>query len=138
MSLISYQEYLAQEKRIYATASFADSSDIIISKPVDMFPDWSDLVGTSITAGTVCVYEDIKYLVLQSVTPIESQPPSMTGMLAIYKPYRDSGVYEWLYGEYVEIGWVRTYNDISYQAIQDPGANIYSPDLVPAVWEVTV
>ncbi len=144
MSLISYTEYLEQEKRIYATANFTGNSDIIINRDADMFTDWNDLLGVSIPAGTVCYYEGIKYLVIQAVIPIISQPPNATGMLAIYKPYRDSGIYEWLSGEYVEIGWIRyvisEYEDIGvtidrYKAIQDPGANIYSPDLTPSIWE---
>lgn len=100
-------------------------------------PLWEEYLGKSLTGGMVVVLNDVKYLVMQDIaTVLESQAPDDEGMLALYKPYRDSGVYEWLYGEYVEIGWVRTYNGVSYTAIQDPNANIYSPDLVPAVWEV--
>ncbi len=135
--MISYEEYVAQEKRIYAKANLTGESDIICARDAEMFPNWEDLVGTSVPAGTVCAHEGVKYLVAQAVTPIESQAPGDEGMLAVYKPYRDGDVYPWLYGEYIEIGWQRSVGDVVYTAIQDPGANIYSPELVPAVWEVT-
>ncbi len=135
--MISYAEYIAQEKRIYAKTNMTGEHDIICTRQPEMFPRWADLVGTLVNAGTVVVDNGIKYLTMQAVTPVASQPPSTTGMLAVYKPYRDGDVYPWLYGEYVQQGWRRTVGDVTYTAIQDPGANIYSPEQVPAVWEVT-
>lgn len=60
----------------------------------------------------------------------------MQGMLAIYQPYQGKQGYQWVYGEYTEIGFTRYHNGVLYKAVQDPNANIYSPDQVPAIWEV--
>lgn len=110
------------------------TSDLLVSVPTSYLPQWADVIGTSLEANSLVALYDIKYLVLQKVTAQEHQAPNSDGMLAIYKPYRTTGVYEWLYGEYCVKGDVRTVGDDSYEAIQDPGANIYSPELVPAVW----
>ncbi len=100
-------------------------------------PLWSDYIGQSLEAGMVVAKDGVKYLVVNNIdTVLESQSPDLEGLLALYKPFRDSATYQWLYGEYVEIGWVRTYGGLSYTAIQDPNANISSPDLAPAVWQV--
>ncbi len=118
---------------------------------VNYYSKWEDYIynegnpNGGLKQGQVVQYNGIKYLVMQDITQVlSSQKPSDEGMLAIYKPYRDSKEYEWLYGEYVEIGWIRTVTKevdgeiviTKYVAIQGVGANIYSPELVPAIWEV--
>ncbi len=142
MSLVSVQQRLAEIKAMMAKAVYSenDSEELLEIRTSDC-PLWSDYIGLSLKQGQVVLLNNIKYLVMQAVAVvIESQSPSNTGMLAIYKPYRDSGTYEWLYGEYVEVGWIRTVTTdttiSSYKAIQDTGANIHSPELVPSVWEL--
>lgn len=131
-----YNERLTEIQELSLNATLTDKNDLLVSLPLNYVTDFNDLIGTLVKQGAIIKYEDIKYLVMQSVTPIESQLPSNTGMLAIYKPYREKGVYEWLYGEYCVIGDIRTYNGVTYVAVQDPNTNIYTPNLVPAIWQV--
>ncbi len=112
------------------------SSELAVSIPANYLAQFDDVIGTTLAKDSLVAIGDVKYLVMQDTIAQSHQRPDSEGMLAIYKPYREKGVYEWLYGEYCEIDDIRTYNDIRYTAIQDPGANIYSPDQVPAIWEV--
>lgn len=114
--------------------AFAKITDRTDDEIVNLFTNycksWEDYIGISLTQGAVVKHSGIKYLVMQDIaTVLETQSPSMDGMLALYKPYREKGVYEWLYGEYCTIGDVRYIisdeNVIYYTAIQDAGANIY-------------
>ncbi len=142
MGLVSVKQRLAEIKAIMAKAVYSesDSQELINIRTSDC-PLWESYIGLSLNQGQVVLYNNIKYLTMQAVAVVlEGQSPSDTGMLAIYKPYRDSGKYEWLYGEYIEIGWVRYVTDedgnvTRYRAIQDPNANIYSPELVPGIWQ---
>lgn len=133
--LMSVTERLTQIKKMQAQASFSDNQEII-DLPEQYIQDWS--AGVSLTAGQLVTHDGVKYLVLQDVATLDSQLPSDAGMLAMYKPYTDATLKGWIYGEYVEIGWQRMYNGVVYTTIQDAGANIYSPDLVPAVWQLNV
>ncbi len=135
MSKISYLDLIDKIKTLTAKADLTDQSEAILDLPTQYVPNWIDYVGSTLSAGTLVAYGGIKYLVIQSVTPIASQTPDMTGMLAIYKPYQGKYDYDWIYGEYSEVGFTRYYNEKLYTAIQGPGANIYSPDLVPSIWE---
>ena len=157
MKLVSVEQRLKEIQNIMSKAIFTekDSADIVNIRITDC-PKWQDyiyrepiegeeVVNKSLEKGMIVEHQGVKYLVMQKIaTVLESQLPNATGMLALYKPYRDSEEYEWLYGEYVEIGWVRytvkgTEQEpivTRYKAIQEPNANIYSPELVPAVWQV--
>lgn len=130
--LMSVTERLTQIKKMQAQASFSEPQEIL-DLPEQYITDWQ--AGVTLSAGQLVLYGGVKYLVLQAVTTLESQLPSDTGMLAIYKPYTDSTLKDWIYGEYVEIGWQRMYDGLVYTAIQDAGANVHTPDLVPAVWQ---
>ncbi len=139
--IVSYSQRLKDLQKLSLLANLTNENELIVSLPNNCITKFEDVIGKLLPIGTVVTYNNIKYLVMQSVTPIETQPPNATGMLAIYKPYRDSDEYPWLYGEYVEIGWIRNVvneNDkiVRYRAIQDPNANIYSPEIVPNIWEV--
>ncbi len=130
--LMSVSECLAMIKKLQAQATFAEPQDIL-RMPDQFVTEWQ--AGVQLGAGRVVLHEGVKYLVLQAVATLESQLPSDTGMLAVYKPYTDASCKEWIYGEYVESGWQRVFDGVTYTAIQDAGANIFSPDLVPAIWE---
>lgn len=131
----TWQERLAEIQNEFAKTTTRTDAEIVelwkhFAKP------WSDYIGESLEEGAVVSKYEVKYKVMNKIDKVlEIQPPDGDGMLALYKPYRDDGLYEWLYGEYVEVGWQRVWNDVIYTAIQDPNANIYNPDLVPAVWE---
>lgn len=141
MKLKPYKERLKEIQNEFGKNTTRTDKEII-EVFENYLPQFNDCIGKLLTQGQVISHNGIKYKVMQSVTPIESQPPNATGMLAIYKPYRDDEEYEWLYGEYVEIGWIRyTITGTEeepiinrYKAIQDPNANIYSPELIPAIW----
>lgn len=138
--IVSYSQRLKDLQKLSLLANLTNENELIVSLPNNCITKFEDVIGKLLPIGTVVTYNNIKYLVMQSVTPIETQPPNATGMLALYKPYRDNNEYEWLYGEYVEVDWIRTVTTeettTRYKAIQDPNANIYSPELVPSVWEV--
>lgn len=58
--------------------------------------------------------------------------------IALFTVYREgTGVLEWVYGEQVERGTHRMHRDIEYVCIQ-PHVTEFTPDLVPALWEVYV
>ncbi len=141
MKLVSVKERLQEIKSIMARATYAEGEhEALINVRISDCPEWQNFIGEGLSKGRVVLHNDIKYLIVQDVTSVlESQPPNTEGMLSIYKPYRDSNEYEWLYGEYVEVGWIRyivdeSNNIIRYEAIQNPNANIYSPETVPAIW----
>lgn len=81
-------------------------------------------------------YNGVKYLVMNAVTAQAHYPPDMENgaMLAVYKPYQRPYDCDWMYGEYCEVGYTRRDGGVLYRAIQDPGANIYAPSQVPAIW----
>lgn len=74
--------------------------------------------------------------------PLASQPPDGEGMLAVYAPIRPGGGTEalpWLYGETgLGLGALRIdpTDGLTYEVYNPsgPGANIYEPHLVPAIW----
>lgn len=132
---LSYLQLEEKIKRLTALADLSNESETILDLPTQYATLWLDLVGTLVPKGQLVAYQGVKYLVQQSITPIESQAPDQTGMLAIYKPYQGKRGYDWIYGEYSEVGFTRYHEGKLYKALQDPGANIYSPDLVPNIWE---
>ncbi len=138
MRKISYLQLEDKIMRLVQLANLSESPDVILDLPNQYATEWSSYIGKVISVGTLVTHKDVKYMVLQTVTPIESQSPDMQGMLAIYKPYQGRDNYPWVYGEFTEIGFTRYHNGKLYKAIGDPNANIYSPDQVPAIWsEIT-
>lgn len=109
----------------------------ILTLPAGAVDEWTP--GRKYTAGQLTNWNGIKYLIIPPIVTAQAhQPPDMPdgAMLSVYKPFRDSGRYPWLYGEYCLKGYERQHNGKWYKVIQtDAGANIYTPDQVPAVWE---
>lgn len=135
----STKKRLAEIQKLAGRSDMIGEDETIVEMPPDYCPAWE--AGAELRAGQLVTYKGIKYLVLQAVTAQGHQPPDMENgaMLAIYKPYQGKEGYEWVYGEYCDIDYTRYYNGELYKAIQNPNANIYQPDQVPAVWEkVTV
>lgn len=120
---------------VAAKADLTGENELILDMPTEYCAEivW----GTQYPKGRLLAYKGVKYLVMQPVTAAEHQPPDMENgaMLAIYKPYQGRAGYKWIYGEYCEVGFTRFDGDVLYRAKSDPGANIYPPSLVPAVWE---
>ncbi len=132
--LISYLQLEEKIAQLVKLANLSESPETILDLPSQYAPEWASYLGGVVSTGTLVAHNGIKYMVLQTVSPIESQAPDNTGMLAIYKPYQGKYDYDWVYGEYCELGFTRYHNGVLYKAIQNPNANIYSPDQVPAIW----
>lgn len=99
----------------------------------DLFRSWDDALssGSALTANTIVNKDGALYRVVQSVTPLESQPPDMAGMLAIYRPIEPShaGTQEdpipWAYGMDCTSGSYYRYGGVTYRC---------AGDMVPCVW----
>ncbi|MFI3322862.1 MAG: hypothetical protein R3Y50_10145 [Rikenellaceae bacterium] len=136
-NLINYKDFIEKINRIVNKTTFEEiESDIelMLDLPAQYVPQWSEYIGKELTKGSLVNHLGVKYLVIQTLTPIESQTPDSVGMLAVYKPYQGKYGYQWVYGEYSEVGFTRYFEGKLYEAIQGPNANIYSPDLVSAIW----
>ena len=104
----------------------------------DVWPEWS--AGRAYQAGDIVRQADVLYKVLQAHTSQAHQPPSGAGMLAVYAPIQPPAepgvVLPWVNGETgLSAGDKRSYNGKVYEAIQAPGANVWTPDSVPAIWK---
>ena len=132
----STKKRLAEIQTVMSRADLSGEDKTIIELPAQYAPEWAP--GTTYAAGRVVMHNGIKYLVVNSVTAQEHYPPDMENgaMLAVYKPYQRPYDCDWMYGEYCEVGYTRWDDGVLYRAIQDPGANIYAPSQVPAVWAV--
>lgn len=132
----STKKRIAEIQTIMRNANMSEESATIIDVPADYCPEWTP--NTAYKQGQVVAYNGIKYLLMQDTTSVAHYPPNMPygAMLAVYKPYQGKYNYDWLYGEYCDVGYTRYDNGVLYRAIQNPNANIYPPSAVPSVWEV--
>ena len=71
--------------------------------------------------------EALQYITDNNLTFLDESPP-----------YREEdGELMWFSGEVVEIGWLRTYNEIRYKCRQaHTTQSDWTPDITPALWEV--
>lgn len=113
-----------------------DDTELVASSA--LFEDWQ--VDTSYKTGTILRHNEKLYRVQQAHTSKSHQPPDATGMLAIYTtiqaPTSDGKVLPWIYGEAVSIGDKRSYEGKIYECYASAGANIWTPDIVPAIWRI--
>ncbi len=87
--------------------------------------------------GSIVCYDGLAYRIMQDTVSSEYYKPTDEGMLAIYMRYRGEDLYEWLYGEYVEQGWQRSYEGVVYECITATAvANIYPPNIAVSVWKI--
>ncbi len=144
-NLVSVAQRLAEIQAITAMATFsADDPDTVLDMRVTDCPTWDSLVGKTITQGTLCQYDGVKYMAVQGQTVSAVYPPNMKGVESLWRPYTDSSDKSWIYNEYVEIGWRRSVTTGTddepvttwYECTAAAGDNLYSPELVPAIWEV--
>lgn len=127
---------VADIRVLTATADLTEKPDVIINMPPSFCDEWKP--GMELKKGRLVEYNAVKYLLVNDVIAQEHYPPNMPNgaMLSVYKPFQGKYNYTWVYGEYIEVGCTRYEDEKLYRAIQDPGANIYPPSQVPAVWEV--
>lgn len=132
----STRKRIAEIQSVMKKSDLTGENETIIELPSQYCPTWTP--GEKYKPGRLVELNGVKYLIINEVTAAKHQPPDMANgaMLAIYKPYQGKYGYNWIYGEYCEVGYTRYDNGVLYRAIQDPNANIYPPSAVPAVWEV--
>lgn len=126
-----------QEQILTMTRSLAASvttfSDITALSIPDLLPTWDELLsaGNEVADGVCLVHNGQTYRVVQAVTPIESQPPDMEGMLAIYRPVdREhtgalSDPIPWVSGMDCRTGKYYSYEGVTY---------LCKGDMIPCVW----
>ena len=83
----STQEQGVTLMRAMAATATSLTDTVALSIP-DLLSTWDELLaaGREVSAGVCLVHNGQTYRVVQDVTPIESQPPDMDGMLAVYRP----------------------------------------------------
>lgn len=116
-------------KEIQELAMGNITNELLLSIPASYVKKWNDCIGKELKQGSVVSMGNIKYLVLTDVQVELNESPDLKEMINIYKPYRQDGIFEWLFGEYCEAGVIREYNDKRYTAKTAPGANLTSPDI---------
>lgn len=123
-------------------ASYTELSDTVALSIPDLLPTWSELLaaGNKVAAGVCLVYNGQTYRVVQDVTPLESQPPDMEGMLAIYRPVEREHAgtmadpIPWVSGMDCKEGKYYRYEDKTYLCKSDMLPCVWPPD-TPDMWQ---
>ena len=118
--------------RAMAAAATGLTDAVALSIP-DLLPAWAELLsaGNQVAAGVCLTHKGQTYRVVQAVTPIESQPPGGSGMLAIYRPIdreHAGGLADpipWVYGMDCYSGKYYSYEGNTY---------LCKADMIPCVW----
>ena len=126
------QEQVMTLARTMAAAATGLTDAVALSIP-DLLPAWAELLaaGKEVAAGVCLTHKGQCYRVVQSVTPIESQPPGGEGMLAIYRPIEREHTgtladpIPWVYGMDCYSGKYYSYEGNTY---------LCKADMIPCVW----
>ena len=126
------QEQVMTLARTMAVAATGLTDAVALSIP-DLLPAWEELLsaGNQVAAGVCLTHKGQCYRVVQSVTPIESQPPGGEGMLAIYRPIEREHTgaladpIPWVYGMDCYSGKYYAHGGITY---------LCRADMLPCVW----
>lgn len=88
-----------------------------------------------VQVGTRRLYGGVLYECLQAHMTLSTWTPEVTPALwRVVESEPETG--EWVSGEQgVQPGDLRTYEGVTYRALQSPGINIWPPPTVPAIWE---
>ena len=129
--------------RIMAASATGLSDTTALAIP-DLLPTWAELLaaGNKVDAGVCLVHNGQTYRVVQDVTPIESQPPDMEGMLAIYRPVERehagalSDPIPWVSGMDCVEGKYYGYNGKTYRVAEGGTMSpcVWPPD-TPDMWQ---
>lgn len=127
------QEQAMTLARAMAATATSLTDTVALSIP-DLLPTWDELLsaGREVAAGVCLVHNGQTYRVVQAVTPLESQPPDMEGMLAVYRPIdrEHTGALAdpipWVYGMDCYSGKYYAHGGITY---------LCRADMLPCVWE---
>lgn len=117
-------------------------TDAVALSISDILPTWDELLdtGNQVAAGVCLVHDGQTCRVVQDVTPIESQPPDMDGMLAIYRPIdrEHAGTMAdpipWVSGMDCKEGKYYRYEDKTYLCKSDMLPCVWPPD-TPDMWQ---
>lgn len=128
----SPQEQTMILARIMAASATGLSDTTALAIP-DLLPTWAELLaaGNKVDAGVCLVHDGQTYRVVQAVTPIESQPPDMEGMLAVYRPIEREHTgtmadpIPWVSGMDCRTGKYYSYEGVTY---------LCKGDMIPCVW----
>ena len=128
----SPQEQAMTLARIMAASATGLSDTTALAIP-DLLPTWAELLaaGNKVDAGVCLVHDGQTYRVVQAVTPFESQPPDMEGMLAIYRPVEREHTgtmadpIPWVSGMDCRTGKYYSYEGVTY---------LCKGDMIPCVW----
>lgn len=129
----SPQEQALILARAMAATATSLTDTVALSIP-DLLPTWDELLsaGREVAAGVCLVHNGQTYRVVQDVTPLESQPPDMEGMLAIYRPVEREHAgtmadpIPWVSGMDCRTGKYYSYEGVTY---------LCKSDMLPCVWE---
>ena len=137
----SLQEQAMTLTRAMAASATGLTDTVALSIP-DLLPTWYDLLsaGSEVAAGVCLVHNGQTYRVVQDVTPLESQPPDMDGMLAVYRPIEREHTgtmadpIPWVNGMDCEEGKYYRYEDKTYLCKSDMLPCVWPPD-TPDMWQ---
>lgn len=130
----SPQEQAMTLARIMAASATGLSDTTALAIP-DLLPTWAELLaaGQPIQPGVCLMHKGRCYRQVQpgAVTPIESQPPDMDGMLAVYRPIEREHTgtmadpIPWVSGMDCRTGKYYSYEGVTY---------LCKGDMIPCVW----
>lgn len=92
----------------------------------------------TIVQGQLYSFEGTTYICRQfhiANSPTFAPGPATLALFAVFVP-PSTEPQEWVQFADYDIGDRVTWLGITYEAIQNPGANVSSPNLVPAIWQV--
>lgn len=67
---MNYKELATKIKALTSKADLIDSAETILDLPNKYVEDWSNFIGKTLNIGTLVLYNEVKYLVKQTVVPI--------------------------------------------------------------------
>jgi hypothetical protein len=133
-------EMFATLTEIVQNTSFNLNRGRILRLPYTLFKKWES--GKNYVVNEVLQYEGIKYFTIKAPNSNQNTiPPSNQSMIDNYRPFTDVDDKEWIYGEYVENGFIRFEDGVAYKAkgITDPVYGFFNktaPSLATQNWEI--
>ena len=132
-------EMFAQMTEIVQNTSFVTDRQRILKLPYTLFKVWKS--GYAGVANEILQHKGVKYFTVKKPNAQQALiEPNSPDAIEIYRPFTDIDDKEWIFGEYIENGWIRYDNGVAYQAygITDP-LNVFmnrvKPSLAPANWK---
>ncbi|MFR9496685.1 MAG: hypothetical protein SNG81_10015 [Rikenellaceae bacterium] len=119
-------------KSLVDSVDFSTHLELAQDIPNTSVRSWESYMGETLPIGKMVSYGGHNYVTTTAIQVIDAYTPDVA--INNFQPHQGKYCYTWIYGEYCEIGFTRYHNGVLYEAIQDPGANIYSPNLAPAIW----